>query len=157
MSFHNCDHVDKCVPTRVPSQLPQYAHVPQIIWTRSLGADKKPIGFTDTLVGSIYNSFEVIESTNTKKFDHYWGGIFNLEYSLDGKLLVAACEGKQVLIYDSGNQKHIKTVEDAHLNCVNCVKFLDNVTFATGSDDTLIKVWDIRNLKSSTRNIARTF
>lgn len=38
------------------------------------------------------------------------------------KLLIAACEGKQIAVYDSANQKLINTVENAHQNCVNCVR-----------------------------------
>lgn len=38
------------------------------------------------------------------------------------KLLIAACEGKQILLFDAANQNLLKTVENAHQNCVNCVR-----------------------------------
>ncbi|XP_066138122.1 DDB1- and CUL4-associated factor 10 homolog [Euwallacea fornicatus] len=134
------------------SELPQYAHVPDIITRRSLGL-KTPLGSTDTLISSIYNSFDVRQSCRSSTFDQYQGGIFNLEFNLDGRLLAAACEAKQVLLHDSGNQKRIKTIENAHLKCVNCIKFLNEKTFATGSDDTLIKLWDIRNLNNCLKTL----
>lgn len=67
--------------------------------------------------------------------------------------MLAACERRQVLIYDATNQKHMMTIENAHRNCVNCIRYLDDRTFATCSDDTSIKLWDIRNLKTSTKTL----
>jgi WD repeat-containing protein 32 len=69
------------------------------------------------------------------------------------KLLVAACERNCVLIYDSSTQKLIRTMEKAHDNCVNCVRFLDDRQFATCSDDNTIKLWDTRNLSSETKTL----
>lgn len=143
------------VPKRHASKIPHYAHLPNMLSSRSLGFNKKQkIGFTDSVVSTLYNSFNITNSTKcNNSFSQYCGGIFNFEFSLDGKLLVAACEGKQVLLYNAGDQKRIKTVENAHDSCVNCIKFLDATTFATGSDDALIKLWDVRNLKSSTKTL----
>ncbi|XP_050300905.1 uncharacterized protein LOC126739320 [Anthonomus grandis grandis] len=134
-------------PKRHVAQIPLYVTVPEILTSRSLGFHNRPIGFTDAVKASVYSSFDSVAiDPDSRKSDNYWGGIFNFEFSHNGKLLVAACEGKQVLIYDAGNQKKIETIETAHLNCVNCIKFLDERTFATGSDDALIKLWDIRKL-----------
>lgn len=83
--------------------------------------------------------------------DH--GAVFNLEFSLDGKYLVAACEKRQVAIFDPVSHKEITFIPDAHHDCVNCVTFLDTRAFATCSDDTTIALWDIRNLKSKVANL----
>ena len=50
------------------------------------------------------------------------GGIFNLEYNPDGSILAAACEKKSVLLFDPGSRKVVKSLEKAHLDCVNCVR-----------------------------------
>ncbi|CAH1170514.1 unnamed protein product [Phaedon cochleariae] len=103
----------------------------------------------DLIAFKLYNNlnqFQVGDHDKVLKND--LGGIFNLEFSIDGKLLVSACEGKQVLLFDASNQKLISKVENAHRNCVNCVRFLNDKHFATCSDDTSIKIWDIRKVQS---------
>jgi len=81
------------------------------------------------------------------------GGIFNLEFSPDGKILSAACEKKNILIFDPLSRKVVRTIENAHTDCVNCVRFLDTRTFASCSDDTTVALWDVRNLKSRIRTL----
>ncbi|XP_038071013.1 DDB1- and CUL4-associated factor 10-like [Patiria miniata] len=77
--------------------------------------------------------------------------IFNLEFSPNGDVLVAACEENSMLLFDPLTTKHITAVRNAHSDCVNCIRFLDSRTFASGSDDSTIALWDIRNLKQKIR------
>ncbi|XP_050536014.1 DDB1- and CUL4-associated factor 10 [Daktulosphaira vitifoliae] len=79
------------------------------------------------------------------------GGIFNLEFSPDGKILAAACEKKSFMLFDPVTQKFITSIKKAHNDCVNCIKFLDSRMLATCSDDTTIALWDVRNLNDSIR------
>jgi len=81
------------------------------------------------------------------------GGVFNLEYSPDGKILSAACEKKNILIFDPLTQRIVRYIEKAHSDSVNCVRFLDTRTFASCSDDTTVALWDVRNLKSRMRTL----
>jgi len=81
------------------------------------------------------------------------GGIFNLEFNSDGRILAAACERKSILIFDPLTRKITRTIENAHSDCVNCIRFLDSRTFATCSDDTTVALWDARNLKSKVRTL----
>lgn len=82
------------------------------------------------------------------------GGVFNLEFSPEGTLLVAACEKKSIQIFDPLTHQRIHSVNAAHSDCVNCVKFLDGRMFATCSDDTTIALWDIRNMKKKIRSLS---
>ncbi|KAL4231138.1 DDB1- and CUL4-associated factor 10 [Mactra antiquata] len=77
--------------------------------------------------------------------DH--GGVFNFDFSKNGSLLGAACERKSVLLFDPFNGKLVARKNNAHSDCVNCVKFLDDRLFATCSDDTTVALWDTRYLK----------
>ncbi|XDV50048.1 hypothetical protein PO909_019174 [Leuciscus waleckii] len=76
------------------------------------------------------------------------GAVFNLEYSPDGSVLTVACEQTEVLLFDPVSSRHIKTLVEAHEDCVNNIRFLDNRLFATCSDDTTIALWDLRKLNS---------
>ncbi|XP_074028036.1 DDB1- and CUL4-associated factor 10 [Leptinotarsa decemlineata] len=119
-----------------------------IIDKRPLGLGKN-LGFDDFVYCQLYQNFQQCEhgipkggpTTET-------GGIFNLEFSLDGKLLLGACERKQIVLHDAGNQKFISEIKHAHDSCVNNVRFLNDKHFASCSDDNLIKLWDIRKLVS---------
>lgn len=81
------------------------------------------------------------------------GGIFNVEFNPDGNILAAACERKSILIFDPLCRKVVRTIENAHSDCVNCIRFLDSRTFATCSDDTTVALWDARNLKQKVRTL----
>ncbi|XP_027470968.1 DDB1- and CUL4-associated factor 10 isoform X2 [Zalophus californianus] len=94
------------------------------------------------LYGSIHPADSVYLSTRTH------GAVFNLEYSPDGSVLTVACEQTEVLLFDPISSKHIKTLSEAHEDCVNNIRFLDNRLFATCSDDTTIALWDLRKLNT---------
>ena len=65
----------------------------------------------------------------------------------------AACERKCVLIFDPTTRKLVNKVKNAHEDCVNCIRFLDNRLFATCSDDTTVALWDARYLKKKLRSM----
>uniref|UniRef100_A0A182N8M0 Uncharacterized protein n=1 Tax=Anopheles dirus TaxID=7168 RepID=A0A182N8M0_9DIPT len=75
-----------------------------------------------------------------------YGGTFNLEFSPDGSLLAAACEKKSIVLFDPLTEIQICAVKNAHSDCVNSIKFINERIFATCSDDTTVALWDIRNL-----------
>uniref|UniRef100_A0A8C7ZKK6 DDB1- and CUL4-associated factor 10 n=1 Tax=Oryzias sinensis TaxID=183150 RepID=A0A8C7ZKK6_9TELE len=96
---------------------------------------------------SLYCSMNpAAESVNLSTQTH--GAVFNLEYSPDGSVLTVACEQTEVLLFDPISSRHIKTLAEAHEDCVNNIRFLDNRLFATCSDDTTIALWDLRKLNS---------
>lgn len=76
-----------------------------------------------------------------------YGAVFNLEFSPSGKILVAACEDNAIKFYDPLSLRQIHCVPKAHADCVNCVRFLDERTFTSGSDDCTVALWDYRNLR----------
>lgn len=114
-----------------------------------------PLGYADRFSKRLYSS--ILPCTS---WDHgeslrhaVHGGVFNLEFSPDGSLLVAACEKKSILMFDPLCRRLIHAVDNAHRDCVNCVRFLDSRVFATCSDDSTVALWDARNLKSQIRTL----
>ncbi|XP_016919384.1 DDB1- and CUL4-associated factor 10 [Apis cerana] len=120
---------------------------------RELGI-KFPLGHADCFHKTLYSSMKPVTS-----WDHALsaaaahGGVFNLEYSPDGSLLLAACEKKSILMFDPLRRNLIHTIDNAHHDCVNCVRFLDQRMFATCSDDSTVALWDARNLKQRIRTL----
>ncbi|XP_063831649.1 DDB1- and CUL4-associated factor 10 homolog [Ostrinia nubilalis] len=114
-----------------------------------------PVGSGDAYARSLYCGMKPIASWDCEQISHGLptGGVYNLEFSPEGSLLVAACEKKCIQIFDPLNHKRIHSVHGAHSDCVNCVKFLDGRMFATCSDDTTIALWDVRNLKKKIRSL----
>ncbi|CAB0012685.1 unnamed protein product [Nesidiocoris tenuis] len=121
---------------------------------RELG-NRPQLGTNDRFMNGLYKSFARCEW-----WDHFAslknaapGGIFNLEFSPDGSLLVAACEKRSILMFDPLSRKLLHSVDNAHYDCVNCVRFLDSRVFATCSDDSTVALWDARNLKTRIRTL----
>ncbi|VEN39276.1 unnamed protein product [Callosobruchus maculatus] len=139
-------------PNRIGSTTNSHLCFLKHLETRRFGLKEYKTGYDDLVALKLYSNFYEYSAKNTE-CDLNYGGIFNFEFSLDGKLLVAVCEGKQILLFDAANQKLVHTVENAHQNCVNCVRFLNNRHFATCSDDTSIRLWDVRNMKYSMRTL----
>ncbi|XP_007890082.2 DDB1- and CUL4-associated factor 10 [Callorhinchus milii] len=113
---------------------------------RGLGALVDPGRETFRIMTSLYSSMNPADSVPLSTKTH--GAVFNLEYSPDGSVLTVACEQTEILLFDPVSSKHIKTLSDAHEDCVNNIRFLDNRLFATCSDDTTVALWDLRNLNS---------
>ncbi|XP_058825262.1 DDB1- and CUL4-associated factor 10 [Topomyia yanbarensis] len=113
-------------------------------------------GDADSVHRAIYCSLEPKKSWNDQRNacnTCEYGGAYNLEFSPDGSILVAACEKKTIVLFDPITEKQMCTIKNAHNDSVNCVKFLDNRMFATCSDDTTVALWDTRNLKSKIRSL----
>ena len=80
--------------------------------------------------------------------DESHGGIFNVSFSASGSVLVAATEKKAILTFDPLTHKRISLTPRAHMDSVNYIKFLDSdYLFASCSDDNLINLWDLRQMK----------
>ncbi|EZA55512.1 DDB1- and CUL4-associated factor 10 [Ooceraea biroi] len=129
---------------------------PHSLWLRQRELGMKfPLGHSDDFHKTLYSSIQPITSwdhgDNLTAARH--GGVFNLEYSPDGSLLLAACEKKSILMFDPLCRKLIHAIDNAHNDCVNCVRFLDQRMFATCSDDSTVALWDARNLKQRIRTL----
>lgn len=124
------------------------------LWLRNreLGQKSAP-GMTDRMHKEMYSFIRPIarwESSMSSKVA-VPGCIFNLEFSPDGSIMAAACEKRSVQLFDPISQTHFHSIDNAHNDCVNCVRFLDSRMFATCSDDKTVALWDTRNLKTRIR------
>nr|XP_031843052.1 DDB1- and CUL4-associated factor 10 [Nomia melanderi] len=127
---------------------------PNSLWLRQreLGI-RFPLGHADRFHKTLYSSIQPVTSWDHALSPATHGGVFNLEYSPDGSLLLAACERKTILMFDPLRRRLIHAIENAHDDCVNCVRFLDQRMFATCSDDSTAALWDARNLKQRIRTL----
>ncbi|XP_015119258.1 DDB1- and CUL4-associated factor 10 [Diachasma alloeum] len=114
-----------------------------------------PLGHSDRFFKTLYSSIQPVTS-----WDHgenpcnaMHGGVFNLEFSPDGSLLVGVCEKKSILMFDPLCRRLVHAIDNAHNDCVNCARFLDQRMFATCSDDSTVALWDARNLKHRIRTL----
>lgn len=75
------------------------------------------------------------------------GSVFNLEFSPKEDFVVTVHAGRAFEVYDPRVRKKIHCQRGAHDDCVNCVTFVSPSQFATCSDDTTIRLWDLKNLR----------
>ena len=98
----------------------------------------------------VYYRYGRREELQRKSLAEY-GSVFNMEFSLiNPYVLLVAHSMKAVTIHDSRLEKRVLAIPRAHDNCINIITFIDNFTFATGSDDETIRLWDAR--KCGTRD-----
>ncbi|KAF4521056.1 hypothetical protein B566_EDAN008128 [Ephemera danica] len=114
--------------------------------------NSQPLGYTDAFSKKLYSTCYPYASWNNANGNTH-GGVYNLEFSPDGSLLVAACEKECILMFDPLNMRQLGEIRNAHQEGVNYIRFLDNRTFASCSDDSTVALWDARNLKSSVRTL----
>ncbi|XP_076461224.1 DDB1- and CUL4-associated factor 10-like [Babylonia areolata] len=127
-----------------------------LAWLRGRETGVSPsVGSRDRLSNMLYSSVSVVDFWDpSMSCQENHRGIFNFDFSTDGAVLVAACEGKSFLVFDPNNRKLLKARRRAHTDCVNCVRFLDTRSFVTCSDDTTVALWDLRYLKNKVRVFA---
>ena len=93
------------------------------------------------------------DSASNSTYLPYHGGVFNLSFSPNGSVVVAATERRSLLLFDPFSHKLIRSVEGAHKDSVNYVKFLDDRLFATCSDDFCVAIWDLRNTRTKLKSL----
>ena len=98
----------------------------------------------DIIYEKLYKGIRHVQGGKMDQNDFIQGAIFNLKFSPDGRILIAACENCCLQVYDPRKLSKTHEIIQAHNGCVNCIKFLDSKTFATGSDDKTIRIWDLR-------------
>ncbi|XP_078058120.1 DDB1- and CUL4-associated factor 10 isoform X2 [Mustelus asterias] len=88
--------------------------------SRGLSPLVDPVRETYCIMTSLYGSMNPADSVTLSTQTH--GAAFNLEYSPDGSVLTVACEQTEVLLFDPVSSKHIKTLSEAHEDCVNNIR-----------------------------------
>lgn len=105
-----------------------------------------PSRVSDSLSQFIYNRYTPFNSSQDSMS---YGSVFNIEFTPSLYTVLVAHEKKALAVYDCRLEKRVMAVPNAHTNCVNVITFLDNFTFATGSDDQSVRLWDLRQCGSA--------
>ncbi|KAN0016014.1 hypothetical protein ACTFIU_005964 [Dictyostelium citrinum] len=79
--------------------------------------------------------------------------VFGLKFSPNNKEILCGCSNGEIIIYDLEGRQVVNHIR-GHGRDVNSVCYLDHTgnVFVTGSDDSLIRVWDKRSLDNSNRS-----
>ncbi|KAK7794396.1 hypothetical protein R5R35_011675 [Gryllus longicercus] len=108
-----------------------------------------PLGHSDTFCKRLYSSFREIDNS----YNSDLGAVISLDFSPDASLLVAGSIKNSILIFDPLLRKQIGALNTPQMGCLYNIKFLDNWTFASGSEDRSVTLWDTRNLKKWARRL----
>ena len=82
------------------------------------------------------------------------GMIRSLNFDPTGAYLVATRDNS-FFLYDPRFNRVVRSGASAHEDSVNCVKFLSPRSFATGSDDGRVALWDARNVTAPVKLLRR--
>ena len=104
----------------------------------------------DRLKYKLFSSIKSAEKVSCCTQEGSYGSeaIYNIEFSKDNKILIAAGAKSELYVFDPLSYQKINSVESKHTDGVNCLTFLDSRLFTTSSDDQTIAIWDIRKLSS---------
>ena len=105
----------------------------------------------------IYRSFKYSTIRKSTPVNHSakvsvidYGSVFNMEFSpYNPYTLLVAHSRKSCSLYDSRLERRVLSAPNIHNDPANIITFIDRFTFATGSDDETIKLWDIRKFGQS--------
>ncbi|GFR98709.1 WD repeat-containing protein 55, partial [Elysia marginata] len=93
----------------------------------------------------IVSSFGVSESSQElHKFPHHKKACRALRFSEDGKRLYSASKDKSLLCFDVETGKVKKRIKNAHESAIYSLVVTGDKFVATGDDDGVLKVWDMR-------------
>ena len=112
--------------------------------------DTRPHVFSRGVCSKLYGRFhrsDVLTETGHSANESHLGSVFNLDFSPEEDFVVAVRSGRAFVIYDPRLRSKIHCRYAAHDDCVNCVTFINNRTFATCSDDCTVRLWDFRNVR----------
>ncbi len=111
--------------------------------TRTTSLSGTDCQFQEEFYKSSYRKFSKCQDRRSSTF----GAVYNLEFTPSNDYTVVACHANQALaLYDTRLESRTCSIANAHEDGVNVISFIDTFLFATGSDDGLIKIWDIRML-----------
>ncbi|CAG0924154.1 unnamed protein product [Notodromas monacha] len=117
-----------------------------VTYDRCVGA-KRELGFDNKFYKYLFSRFKPRGfPQGRERLTENSYSVYNLEFSPEGKYLIAACSDRAIRVLDPARQNIVSERPKAHDHCVNCVRFLDSRMFVTGGDDQKINVWDIRNM-----------
>ena len=94
-------------------------------------------------IESVANVTDIHEALNFVCDSHQASGIWSIKWSADSREIIAGTGDASLYVYDISAGKAVARVQ-GHDDDVNAVAYLDENMIATGSDDTLINVYDRR-------------
>ncbi|KAF2898961.1 hypothetical protein ILUMI_07222 [Ignelater luminosus] len=68
----------------------------------------------------------------------------DIEFNHDGKILFSIAKDKTIMLSDVETGKLIRFYDNSHEVPAYCIRILDEYLFATGDDDGVVKLWDLR-------------
>jgi WD repeat-containing protein 23 len=145
--------------TQDPSRFMHYKTIAAQIgrWTitdASLSADNKFVAYSSITpvvhVASTEHENEAHFALDFSmgRFDGF--GIWSLRFSGDGRELIAGTSNSSIFVYDVEAHR-VVVAQEGHADDVNAVSFAETGSthvFFSGSDDSLIKVWDRRSMRN---------
>lgn len=72
------------------------------------------------------------------------GYISDMEFSQDGRYLVASSTGNALYIFDPNTGRLRHSIKKPHGDAVSKVRFVNNLQFVSGSADCTLALWDVR-------------
>ncbi|CAH1957467.1 unnamed protein product [Acanthoscelides obtectus] len=73
----------------------------------------------------------------------------DIEFSQNGNLLFSTSKDKSIMITDMNSGKLMRFYDNSHDSPINCISVIDENIFATGDDDGMLKLWDLREKKDT--------
>ncbi|XP_035783053.1 DDB1- and CUL4-associated factor 10 homolog [Anopheles albimanus] len=116
---------------------------------RERGTVPRAVGNTDIVYRMVYGSFNrrmAPRHRRNENDDFEDDSINGLAFSADGSLLVGALASCGIKMWDPVSEQKITHLKKAHEKSVNCIKFINEHLFASGSDDQTVSLWDARYL-----------
>ncbi|KAM4676701.1 WD repeat-containing protein 55 [Discoglossus pictus] len=91
-------------------------------------------------------SYSCMEGANKELWSsgHHLKSCRDAAFTSDGQQLFTVSKDKSIHILNVEEGKLVKRISNAHNSALNCLLLIDENIFATGDDNGMLKVWDLR-------------
>jgi len=118
---------------------------------------KNEIVAAGLLTGEVFCYKYFVEKENELKYklSEHKKSCRSLEFSLDGSKLYTASLDQSIIEYDADTGKKVYLNSEAHDSPINKILCLNENVMASGDDDGIVKLWDVRQKKKNYYAMAR--
>lgn len=123
---------------------PPMIHCEEFIVDISFNPKEDILAVANITGDAVLYKYSVEDNSVLKTLELHTDACRDIEFGADGKVLYSVAKDKTIMLSDIETGKLLHYIADAHDVPAYCISVLNANLFATGDDDGVVKMWDVR-------------